>query len=495
MAAPRDPRTPRTSRPSGHPSPPRPPAPPGPPGPAGPSGSTGLLASPLLLSHRLPWAQACNALAAEVAARRARGEEIIDLTESNPTRVGIAYPEAELAELLRQSAISRYEPHPLGMPEAREALAAVLSRPGDNVAPEDLVLTASTSEAYSYLFKLFGDPGDEVLAAAPAYPLLDDLALLDGLTLRHFQLEPGRRFALDAGEIERALGPRSRLLVLVHPANPTGSLLSPAEQDAVVDLCAAHGLPWISDEVFADYVLEEDGEARAATERSTGAPEAPRAGKAAGRSGPTEPAAIGGQRARAAEAAAAYPGPVPARHAGPAAARKESLVFSLGGLSKSAGLPGWKLGWIRIGGPAAERRRIAAALELVADTYLSAATSVQRALGGVLALAPRIQAAIRDRLRRNLAALEAAAAVLPEVDLFKPQAGWSAVLRVPHLLGDEELALGVLRQAGVLVHPGYFFDFATDGFLVISLLPESAELDDGVRRLAAYLGELIAAGR
>jgi alanine-synthesizing transaminase len=388
-----------------------------------------------------------------MAARRERGDETIDLTESNPTRVGIAYPEAELAELLRQSAAPGYEPHPLGMPESREALAAYLSRPGDTVSPADLVLTASTSEAYSYLFKLFGDPGDEVLAAAPAYPLFDDLALLEGLTLRHFQLEPGRRFALDPGEIERALGPRSRLLAIVHPANPIGSLLSPAEQDAIVNLCAARGLPWISDEVFADYVLEGGGEARAAAE-----------------------------------------GSAPVSHAGPAAARQESLVFSLGGLSKSTGLPGWKLGWIRMGGPAAERRRIAAALELVADTYLSVATPVQRALGGVLALAPRIQAAIRDRLHRNLAALEAAVAALPEVDLFKPQAGWSAVLRMPRLLGDEELALGALRQAGVLVHPGYFFDFATDGFLVLSLLPQSGVFSEGMRRLAEYLGELIAAG-
>ena len=473
----------------------RDPVPPQPSRPSRPCRPARIPGSPLLLSRRLPWEQACNALGAEVAARRARGEEIIDLTESNPTRVGIAYPEAELADLLQQSAAPGYEPHPLGMPEAREALAAALSRPGDKVAPEDLVLTASTSEAYSYLFKLFGDPGDEVLAAAPAYPLLDDLARLDGLTLRHFQLEPGRRFALDPGEIERALGPRSRLLVLVHPANPTGSLLSPGEQDAVVDLCAARGLPWISDEVFADYVLEGDGEARAAVDRSTGAAKAAKAERPAGRSGRAETAATRGPGAGAAEEAGAYAGPAAARHAGPAAAREESLAFSLGGLSKSAGLPGWKLGWIRIGGPAAERRRIAAVLELVADTYLSVATPVQRALGGLLALAPRIQTAIRDRLRRNLAALEAAAAVLPEVDLFKPQAGWSAVLRVPHLLGDEELALGVLRQAGVLVHPGYFFDFATDGFLVISLLPESAELADGVRRLAAYLGELIAAGR
>jgi alanine-synthesizing transaminase len=397
------------------------------------------------LSRRLQWDQACNALAAEVAARKARGLATIDLTESNPTRVGLAYPEAELAEILRRSAAAGYPPHPLGLPEAREALAAALSRPGDQVAADDLVLTASTSEAYSYLFKLFGDPGDEVLTAAPTYPLLDELTLLDALVLRHFRLEPGRRFALDPGEIERALTPRTKLLVLVHPANPTGTFLSQPEQDAVVELCAARGLPWISDEVFADYALD---------------------GKAEGE---------GARRHRA----------------GAAAARDETLCFSFGGLSKSAGLPGWKLGWIRVGGPAAERRRIVAALERVADAYLSVSTPVQRALGHLLLLAPVIRAAIRERLHTNLAALEHTFGGLPAMEIYRPEGGWSAVLRAPRMLTDEDLVLGALRQAGVLVHPGYFFDFENDGFLVLSLLPESAQFAEGVHFLAKYLGELM----
>jgi alanine-synthesizing transaminase len=392
------------------------------------------------LSRRLRWEQACNALAVEMEARKARGQTTIDLTESNPTKVGLPYPEAELAEILRQSSSADYPPHPLGLPEAREALAAALTKPDDQVSPDDLVLTASTSEAYSYLFKLFGDPGDEILTAAPTYPLLDELAPLDGLALRHFRLEPGPRFALDAGEIERALSPRTRVLVLVHPGNPTGTFLTQTEQDGVVELCAAHRLPWISDEVFADYALEKD----------------------AGR-------------------------------AGAAAAREETLGFSLGGLSKSGGLPGWKLGWIRVGGPAAERRRIIAALERVADAYLSVSTPVQRALGGVLAIAPGIRAAILERLRHNLAVLEGALERLPEVDLYRPEGGWSAVLRVPCLLADEELVFGALRQTGVLVHPGYFFDFATEGFLVLSLLPEPARFFEGARMLTEYLGELIAA--
>lgn len=397
------------------------------------------------LSRRLQWDQAYNALATEVAARKARGLATIDLTESNPTRVGLPYPEAELAEILRRSAAADYPPHPQGLPEAREALAAALSRPGDQVAADDLVLTASTSEAYSQLFKLFGDPGDEVLTAAPTYPLLDELALLDALVLRHFRLEPGRRFALDPGEIERSLTPRAKLLVLVHPGNPTGTFLSQPEQDAVVDLCAARSLPWVSDEVFADYALD---------------------GKAEGE---------GARR----------------RRAGTAAAREETLAFSLGGLSKSAGLPGWKLGWIRVGGPAAERRHIVAALERVADAYLSLSTPVQRALGNLLALAPEIRASILERLHTNLAALEHAFGGLPAVEIYRPEGGWSAVLRVPRLVTDEDLVLGALRHAGVLVHPGYFFDFETDGFLVLSLLPEAGRFAKGVHRLAVYLSELM----
>src|SRR5579864_58050 len=393
-------------------------------------------------SGRLRWEQACNSLAAEMAARQARGLTTTDLTESNPTRVGLAYPEAERGEIMGRAAASiDYPPHPLGLPEARQALAAALGEAGDEVRPDDLVLTASTSEAYSFLFKLFGDPGDEVLAAAPAYPLLDELAPLDGLALKSFRLEPGPRFALDVGEIERALRPRTRLLALVHPGNPTGRFLTRAEQNAVVELCGARRLPWICDEVFAGYAL---------------------AGEAPGR-------------------------------AGAAAARDETVAFSLGGLSKSAGLPGWKLGWIRVGGPAEEKRRLVAALERVADAYLSASTPVQRALGDVLAMAPRIRAAILGRLRHNLAVLEGAFAGLPAVDVYRPEGGWSAVLRLPRLAADEELVLGALRHAGVLVHPGYFFDFPADGFLVLSLLPDGDGFSAGVRRLAGYLGDLIAA--
>jgi alanine-synthesizing transaminase len=432
------------------------------------------------LSRRLPWDDSCNRLT-QAAAKRARHSlETLDLTVSNPSKVGLAYPETELAEALRRGAAAAYEPHPQGLPAAREALAATLSRPGDLVDPADLVLTASTSEAYSHLFKLFADPGDEVLTAAPSYPLLDNLAALDGLVLRHFALEPGRRFRLDPGEIERALGPRTRLLVLIHPANPTGTLLSIAEQDAAAALCAAHGLPLVSDEVFADYPLGTGPAVEPAMR--------PEAGTAAGAPGtPAGPAAVM-PAGTAAGTAGLLPAGAPARTpAGPAAARPDLLSFSLGGLSKSAGLPSWKLAWIRIGGPAVPRRRALRALELIADSYLSVATPVQHALGDILALAPRIRAGILARLEGNLAVLRAALAAHPELELIEPQGGWSAVLRVPRLEADEDLALALLARTGVLVHPGHFFDFAADGYLVLSLLPEPALFATAVARLVAHL--------
>lgn len=388
----------------------------------------------LRASRRLPWEHPKNRLTLAVEERAARGLETIDLTETNPTRVGLAYPAEELVELLRRGAESAYEPHPRGISEAREALAAHLSTLGDPVSPDDLVLTASTSESYSFLFKLLADPGDEVLTAAPSYPLLDSLAALDSLVLRHVYLEPGRRFALDPERVELALTDWTRLLALIHPGNPTGAFLSAQEQAAVLGLCASRGLPLISDEVFFDFGLMDD----------------------------------------------------PSR-AGPAAASGEALAFSLGGLSKSAGLPGWKLGWIRVGGPPDLRRRALAALEMVADSYLSVSTPVQRALPGVLALASRIQAEILGRVRGNLATLRAALADVPAAELFEPAGGWAALIRVSLPVSDEELALGLLDRVGVLVQPGYFFDFLTDDFLVVSLLPKPDRFAAGVERLAGFL--------
>ncbi|HEY2737491.1 MAG TPA: pyridoxal phosphate-dependent aminotransferase [Thermoanaerobaculia bacterium] len=389
----------------------------------------------------MQWEQSPNRVTLVVAERMARGLPVIDLTETNPTRVGLAYPEEELAELLHRNGGAAYDPHPRGLLAAREALAAELSKTDDPVSPEDLVLTASTSESYSHLFKLFADPGDEVLATAPSYPLLDSLTALDGLGLRHVGLAPERRFAIeleDIAALSAAVEPYTKLLMVVHPSNPAGAFLSAAAQAGLSALCASRRIPLVSDEVFADYPLAEP--------------------------------------------------PPGMRRAGPAAASGDAMTFSLGGLSKGAGLPSWKLGWIRVGGPPGVRRQVIDALELVTDSYLSVASPVQRALPGILALAPRIRAAILDRLRSNLSVLRTALAGLPGVILYEPEGGWSAVLSVSGRASDEDLVLALLEQTGVRVHPGYFFDFAAEDFLVVSLLPEPAVFAAAVQRLAGFLG-------
>lgn len=386
-----------------------------------------------MLSRRTPWDTPENRLTRAIADRRARGAEILDLTESNPTRAGIEYPFDEMERLLAGAARAPYTPDPRGIASARGALAAALSSAGEPVHPDDLMITASTSEAYGFLFKLLCDPGDAVLTAVPSYPLFEHLAALESVELHHFPLELHRRWEINAHEIERALTPRTRALVLVHPNNPTGSYVSAGEWRAIEELAADRGLAVISDEVFFDYCLD------VAVDRA------------------------------------------------PSVARSQSaLTFSLGGLSKSAGLPHWKLGWIRAGGPELAKRAALQGLELIADSYLSVATPVQVALPEILRdVAPAVRGAILARTRANLEMLEAAVGAIPSVRVIAPEGGWSAVLRIPRIASDEAVALDLLDRDGVLVHPGYFFDFPSEGFLVVSLLTRPDVFAEGVRRVVA----------
>lgn len=391
-----------------------------------------------MLSRRSRWDAPMNRLASVRETLRGRGEPVVDLTESNPTRAGIAYPADQLAGILSDGAKAPYDPDPRGTSSAREALAAELSTPADRVDPGDLVLTASTSEAYSFLFKLLGDPGDEIVTHTPSYPLLDYLADLELLRLRRFPLHfHGRRWEVESSSVAAVLSDRSRAIVVVHPNNPTGSALTEGEQEAIASLAAPRQLAVISDEVFLPYPLDP-----AVSLRSFGS-------------------------------------------------RDDVLSFSLGGLSKSAGLPHWKLGWIRVAGPAGARREALAGLELIADSFLSVATPVQSQLGRVLEAARAIRGAILERIRVNEAALREIAASVPAIRALPLEGGWTAVLRVPTLLSDEELAVRLLEDAHVLVHPGYFFDFAAEGFVVVSLLAPPAELREGATRLVRFVAELI----
>jgi aspartate/methionine/tyrosine aminotransferase len=364
-----------------------------------------------LFSKRAHWSAPPNRL----TLARAQRLPLLDLTESNPTRADIAYPDDELAEALSRASRARYDPEPLGLRSARETVAQHLGCSG-----EDVVITASTSEAYSFLFKLLTDPGDAILTATPSYPLLEHLASLELVTLRHFPLELHRRWELT----DVPLDATARAIVVVNPNNPTGSFVTAAEQDAL----AAHGLPLISDEVFRDYFF-------------------------------TEPA--------------------------PSLVRDDVLSFALGGLSKSAGLPHYKLGWIRVGGPPYLKREAIEALELIADNFLSVATPVQVALPELLRLGATIRDRIRERIRANLAYLQEAVKRRNDYQLLPVEGGWSAVIRIPATQSDEDFALQLLERHGVLVHPGYFFDFPSDGYLVVSLLTPPATFSDGIEKTLA----------
>ncbi|MBM3776968.1 MAG: pyridoxal phosphate-dependent aminotransferase [Acidimicrobiia bacterium] len=368
-------------------------------------------------SRRLPAQDAQNAITHAVADFERRGVAYVDLTESNPTRCGLEYPD-DLLRPLGAAAGLTYAPEPFGLPEAREAVAAEYSRRGTRIDPANVVLAASSSEAYGWLFKLLCSPGDGVVVPRPSYPLFEHLAGLEGVEPAAYDLEYHGRWEIDVASVERAITPAARALVVVSPNNPTGSYITEAEWARLADVCAANSLAVIADEVFADYPLDA-------------------------------------LESRAVDLASS----------------DEVLTFTLGGLSKSVGLPQLKLGWILAGGPAGDRARALAALELIADSYLSVSTPVQLAARHLLRHGALIRAQIQDRIRANLGALRTAAAAHPACDVLRVEGGWSAVVRVPAARSEEQLVLDLLRHERVLVHPGYFFDFPREAYVVVSLLP------------------------
>jgi aspartate/methionine/tyrosine aminotransferase len=385
-----------------------------------------------MLSARTAWDRTPNRLTRLLEERRARGAPVLDLTLSNPTQAGIPYPPDLLAPLADAAAIP-YEPSPLGLPAARAAAAADFARRGVQVEPAHVVITASTSEAYAFLFKLLCDPGDEVLVPRPSYPLFEYLAGLESVATRPYALRFDGEWHASPGALEHAVTPRTRALVTVHPNNPTGSFLKRGEAAALLAFCAERELALVSDEVFADYAFAAD------TRRF-----------------PT--AAAGGP----------------------------ALAFALGGLSKSCGLPQVKVGWMAVAGPPALRAEALARLEIVADTALSVSTPAQRALPALLARREELQAPIRARVQANRAWLSAR---LPGTAASWPGAegGWYAALRVPAHVPDEERVLGLLDTRGVLVHPGFFFDFEDEGHLVASLLAREADFRAGIEALLDVL--------
>ncbi len=386
-----------------------------------------------MFSSRVPSDFEPNRLAQAVAARRGAGLSIIDLTLSNPTHAGFLYPSDLLAPLADPRALS-YDPAPFGLRTARAAVAMEYARRGVGVDADHIALTASTSDAYSLLFRVLADPGDEVLIPRPSYPLFEHLTRLDAVVARPYDLEYHGRWTIDFGSLEAALTPRTRAVLIVHPNNPTGSYVKQDELDRLARICAP-ALAIVADEVFAEYELEPG--------------------------------------------AAAAAGHVLDRH--------DALVFALGGLSKSVGLPQVKLGWIAVGGPEDLVASALARLEFACDAYLSASTPVQAAAPGLIARGAGVRSQIQARVLANLATLRSMAAAHPSCDVLRAEGGWYAVLQVPSVGTEEDLVVDLVSREGVLVHPGYFFDFARESYLIVSLLPPESAFGAGVGGLLRHL--------
>jgi len=384
-----------------------------------------------MLSRRLPSHADTNALSRAIAERRAAGRTILDLTESNPTRAGFRYP-ADLLRPLGSEVALRYEPHPLGLASAREAIALDHARRGVAIDRDHVVLAASTSEAYTWLFKLLCDPGDAVLVPRPSYPLFEHLTALEGVRAVPFSLEYHGRWGIDFATLEDAPS-GTRALIVVSPNNPTGSYVSADEVERLFALCRERRWTLIADEVFADYPLEVE------------APLTDLASKA------------------------------------------DVLAFSLGGLSKTVGLPQLKLAWLVAGGPPEVSAPALAGLELIADSFLSVSTPVQIAARTLLESGATIRVQIQERVRDNLAILRHVTQAFPACDVLKVEGGWSAVIRVPATRTEDQLILGLLDAEGIVVHPGYFFDFPREAFVVLSLLPPTETLREGALRLLRYV--------
>lgn len=387
-----------------------------------------------MFARRTRWDLKPNRLSDAVERLRAEGRPLLDLTESNPTRAGLAYPGDEIRAALSDPALLSYAPDPMGNPRAREAIAAHYAASGIQIDPDRIVLTASTSEAYAWLFKLLADPGDQVLIPKPSYPLFEFLTSLEDVEALPYALAWDGEWHVDMPSVRMACSKATRALVAVSPNNPTGNVLKADERAALEELCATRGFPLISDEVFLDYPAHAGTSLRSV---------------------------LSGD--------------------GPA------LRFALSGLSKLAGLPQLKLGWIAVAGPEQQSEEALARLEVIADTYLSVNTPAQVALPALLQAGARVRQAIQARVAANRAWLDAHCAPSDPFRALPAEAGWYAILSTPRTMPEEERVIDLARRDGVLLQPGYYFDMPREGFLVVSLLTREEAFRAGMERVLERL--------
>jgi alanine-synthesizing transaminase len=371
-------------------------------------------------SERTNWNLAENELTVAIRERRSAGLELFDLTVSNPTHCGFDYEDATLLAPLANPESLHYEPDPLGMIKAREAVARYYSDAGASIPPERICLTTSTSEAYSFLFRLLCNAGDEVLVARPSYPLFEYIAQLDDVQLREYPLlyDPnadlisGEGWSIDLHALEQSITARTRAVILVHPNNPTGNFASQQERAKLENLCASRGLALIVDEVFLDY-------------------------------------------------------PIGAPQFSFATAEARCLTFVLSGISKVCGLPQMKASWIATCGPASLVHQAMQRMEIIADTFLSMNAPIQHALPIWLAMRHALQQQIRERMRTNLTLLDSRLQGT-SIQRLALQGGWTVVLRVPRTVGGREFVVAALDR-GVLLQPGEFYGLG-EARAVVSLL-------------------------
>ena len=387
-----------------------------------------------MFSQRTNWRLSPNALSRAIEQARASGQHILDLTVSNPTEAGVRPdPEIVLAALANPEAM-HYDPQPRGLLGARQAVCRYYRESHEiDLDPERLILTTSTSEAYSYVFRLLCNPGDEILVPKPSYPLFEFLADLADVKLVPYPLLYDHGWQIDLDSLYNAATVRSRAVILVHPNNPTGSFVAATETAALNAFCGDRSLALIVDEVFLDY--SHNGVSRRSFVRNA-----------------------------------------------------DALTFTLSGVSKISALPQMKLAWVATSGLEEMVSEAGARLEIIADTYLSMNAPVQLAAPVLLDQRQQIQPILLDRLRVNLAELDGQLAGRPSCARLQVEGGWYVVLRVPALGTDEDLAIDLVRKMGVIVHPGHFYDFAGEGHLVLSLITEPEAFREGVARLLQLVG-------
>jgi alanine-synthesizing transaminase len=385
-----------------------------------------------MFSHRTDWKLTPNRFSEVQRELRTEGREALDLTISNPTRAELHYDAETILQALANPQALDYDPQPKGLLSAREAVAGYYRERRDEVDPESIVLIASTSEGYSYVFRLLCNAGDEILVPKPSYPLFEFLADLQDVKLIPYPLLYDHGWQIDFPSLYKSVNHRTRAVVLVHPNNPTGSFVADQERNALNNFCGEYNLSLIVDEVFLDYA--HDGVARSTF-----------------------------------------------------AINRDALTFTLSGLSKISGLPQMKLAWIVTSGPGEAVSAAQARLEVIADTYLSMNAPVQLAASVFLEQRHSIQALLLDRVRANVSELDRGLARQKACRRLDVEGGWYAILRVPVTQSDEELAIEILRKLSVLVHPGHFYDFPNDGYLIVSLITPPQNFRHGITQVLELL--------